>query len=1368
MATMEIILKAIDEASAVAEKVGNTFNKTKTSVENGAKSAKTAIETAKTSVQGLTTSMEQSGSRSSSTFNAIQRGYESIKQTVTNVINSNSALASSVNRVTETASSASSAISTRLSTIKEAASNVAGTVGSTLSNAFSKVASAASSAATTAVTKLKEISQATDSVNGAISGVVAGFGLFNIVQTAFEGAMNAESNATLLMRRFGSEASQVQASIQNIVAAVPGDDTFMNQLLSGAAYKAGIDNVDVLHQMAVAAADYMAASTAMGKESIETQRDLKDYLLTGNTTGLEQDSILKNQLGTMKNQATVQDRIVALQKALTAEGYDGYSQYVTTANELEVVKGSIQQILTQMGSFVLPYIKSILSTFIAIDDKTGGWASRFVVIGAIIATVVGSLGLIAGPLTTGIGLVSSLATDIISLLVPSLSAATASEIGFGNSMEIALVNFASYITGIEACEIQQMGFTAALWETTTALLTNPIMWVVIAIVALVAVIYEAGKALGWWNNLSQFGEAILARLKTAWDALANTLSPITNALGHLYNAFKQVFSSLVSGKTGEAEGNFGKIASAALKLYNALKPVGEFVAGFLTAAWTTFNVILNGTIGFIASLINVFADLLEGNISLGQAIQLVWGSFKDLLLDVFMGLQTGIGGWLANILISIGAWAQQMGLKALEAGQNFLLYLVTEIQLLPFQLAYWLGFALGTIVKWNLQLAQYAMNAGVNFVNWFITQIYLLPGRLWTLLWTTLNYIGNWELQLLNYSIQAGSSFVNNFINYVTALPGRLWSLLLSALNHIASFAASIPGRARSAGLYLINGFINTITSLPGRVGQVLWNVINKITSFGGEAYNAAVRMASNIWEGFKAGLGIHSPSYLEKAMDAIIEKAQTLPDEFQNVADDLASVDWKKAEPQVNIPNSMGSTVVSTANTAVTAATNATDTATQATSNLNTGNIQAQTQSATAMVTASLAKATTSYNALKTTSTSTWTNLVNTQKTSLEAMKNNMATTLNNIVSNNTAGYSQIQTKTIDTLNNLQSKTTSDMTAVKSSWNNMRDSLVNAANNINSNVSSQVSHLQGNISIFYRKIRNPALLLAGPGPGFAGPGRIRIPKISGPHFAGPGPTGDHGDDQLRILDTLPSIPCLDEDGCYAGDWDQSSTWITAIMNSVNGYVPNFGDLGSLGLTTANFKNSTFPLTGNLGAFNTIASRLIGATKYSFYWNSRYGSPAAALNSGAFNCYDGALIMLALARAFGLSGYMAHGYWGNIGHVWAVIAGKVFDTTAFQHGYGWSSPKVHAGPVPSVDLGSSNPTETLDTLTVKEALDLNLNLKLEGVPDNIDQDTLLAALKSVINDSDLLKAIVKNSTFQDALKSELAKGTLRKQRSRGG
>ena len=57
---------------------------------------------------------------------------------------------------------------------------------------------------------------------------------------------------------------------------------------------------------------------------------------------------------------------------------------------------------------------------------------------------------------------------------------------------------------------------------------------------------------------------------------------------------------------------------------------------------------------------------------------------------------------------------------------------------------------------------------------------------------------------------------------------------------------------------------------------------------------------------------------------------------------------------------------------------------------------------------------------------------------------------------------------------------------------------------------------------------------------------------------------------------------------------------------------------------------------------------------------------------------------------------MAHGSWNGIGHVWAVINGVPMDTTAFQGGYGWTSPKVSGYGSPDVmkahHTGGSLPT----------------------------------------------------------------------------
>jgi hypothetical protein len=209
-------------------------------------------------------------------------------------------------------------------------------------------------------------------------------------------------------------------------------------------------------------------------------------------------------------------------------------------------------------------------------------------------------------------------------------------------------------------------------------------------------------------------------------------------------------------------------------------------------------------------------------------------------------------------------------------------------------------------------------------------------------------------------------------------------------------------------------------------------------------------------------------------------------------------------------------------------------------------------------------------------------------------------------------------------------------------------------------------------------------------------------------------------------------------------------------MDYIYNYRPHFADLGNLGLRVGDFRNSSWPVTGNLQLFEALARKIVSGSRYSFYYNSNGLSPYQNAINGAYNCWDGASIMIALANALGLPAYRASGYWGNIGHVWAVVAGKVFDTTAFQGGYGWSSPKVHSGPAPhsfTPDFNTNN-----EPLRIEEHYTFDWNIRFpEGVPEHIDEDELTRMLMEQINDPDVVAKLVKSSYFQDRLKVEMAK-----------
>lgn len=119
-------------------------------------------------------------------------------------------------------------------------------------------------------------------------------------------------------------------------------------------------------------------------------------------------------------------------------------------------------------------------------------------------------------------------------------------------------------------------------------------------------------------------------------------------------------------------------------------------------------------------------------------------------------------------------------------------------------------------------------------------------------------------------------SMVNTINAWLMSLPGRAWNALGSMINAIGSWLSQLPGRGQSAGQGLVNGFISFLAQLPGLVGGIFNNVVNTVAGWAGQLFNRARDIAGRFWEGFKQGLGIHSPSYIEKAFMAIGLQSQT------------------------------------------------------------------------------------------------------------------------------------------------------------------------------------------------------------------------------------------------------------------------------------------------------------------------------------------------------------------------------------------------------------------------------------------------------------------------------------------------------------
>lgn len=217
-------------------------------------------------------------------------------------------------------------------------------------------------------------------VGSAIAGVFGANGLSGMVEKMWSQATQRQTNMIYLMRRRGvKEASELYNEITDIVMELPGDDTFLTTILN---QSAGMDknlSVDKLRDLGSAITDYYIASKGKGELSNQIERDLRSYIYTGNTLGLR-NSLLASEIDLLKNKNSVEERSVALQKALQNTGFAGMSGYESATNALEELRGHFQKAFADIGSVIITVTQPILKLYNTIDTLFGSRISRGIIL----------------------------------------------------------------------------------------------------------------------------------------------------------------------------------------------------------------------------------------------------------------------------------------------------------------------------------------------------------------------------------------------------------------------------------------------------------------------------------------------------------------------------------------------------------------------------------------------------------------------------------------------------------------------------------------------------------------------------------------------------------------------------------------------------------------------------------------------------------------------------------------------------------------------------------------------------------------------------------------------------------------------------
>ena len=229
-------------------------------------------------------------------------------------------------------------------------------------------------------TAIGELSMGLGQAQGLLAQFFGLIGSGNAVMDMFTAASERQTNQIMLqMNRTKESADSTYRFIQDLVVRLPGNDQFLNQLLNQtAAMNPDMSNED-LGTIGTATANYYMLARAKGQNNYETERELRSYLLTGETLALR-NSVLSSEIKLLKQGNTVYERSILLQKAMSNVGMDGIATYDSMSNAMEELRGHFQKAFADTGEILVAVVHPLVKLYNAIDNLTGTKLSAALII----------------------------------------------------------------------------------------------------------------------------------------------------------------------------------------------------------------------------------------------------------------------------------------------------------------------------------------------------------------------------------------------------------------------------------------------------------------------------------------------------------------------------------------------------------------------------------------------------------------------------------------------------------------------------------------------------------------------------------------------------------------------------------------------------------------------------------------------------------------------------------------------------------------------------------------------------------------------------------------------------------------------------
>ena len=290
-------------------------------------------------------------------------------------------------------------------------------------------------------------------------------------------------------------------------------------------------------------------------DTMDAAEKMKLQQAFGDTEAVALIDLLYSKTGDLQN--NILDMYDALGSGTGVATEMANAMNETEPERFERLTQRIQNVKESIGNSLLPTVNDLMGAGERVLTKVGSWIEQNQQLVKVIMLVVLAIG---GFLTVA-GTVVAVVGGVGLIITKTVSAFKILKAGFG----IARAALSPLISSV--------------WSFTAALLANPVTWVVIGIVALIAAIVLLYNKCEWFRNLVSsilgfFKEKLGAALETA----KAVFSGIGNVIGSVMGAARDTVAEKLDNMRAAYESHGGGIRGAAAAAVEGVK--GVYTAGY--------------------------------------------------------------------------------------------------------------------------------------------------------------------------------------------------------------------------------------------------------------------------------------------------------------------------------------------------------------------------------------------------------------------------------------------------------------------------------------------------------------------------------------------------------------------------------------------------------------------------------------------------------------------------------------------------------------------------------------------------------------------------------------------------------------------